>query len=203
MNIRANRGRCVVAAVTGACAATLAGIAGAPVSAVAGEPSASVAGEPSAAVSPETAARVYERFKSLTGEWTGTSTKGWTETVHFQTIAQGSAVMETSFEAHPNETMVTMIHPDGERLLLTHYCVAKNQPRLALASANADLSEVVFEFLDGTNLPSRDRGHMDKVVWRFAADDAFSSQWTWYQDGKESWMEDIRYTRTKAAPGGQ
>jgi hypothetical protein len=154
----------------------------------------------SAPVTAETASRVYERFKSLSGEWKGESTKGWTETIRIQTIAQGSAVMETSFEAHPNETMVTMVHPDGERLLLTHYCVAKNQPRLVLTSATPDLAEVVFEFLDGTNLPSRDRGHMDKVVFRFAEDGNFSSQWTWYQDGKESWMEDIRYVRAESAP---
>jgi hypothetical protein len=138
---------------------------------------------------------VYERFQSLSGEWRGESTKGWTEAVHFQTIAQGSAVMETSFEAHPNEAMVTMFHPDGDRLLLTHYCVAKNQPRLLLTSATADLSEVVFEFLDGTNLASRDRGHMDKVVFRFSEGGNFSSQWRWYQDGKERWVEDIRYER--------
>ncbi len=157
------------------------------------------AAEPPASVSPETATHVYERFKSLAGDWKGESTKGWTETVKIQVIAQGSAVMETSFEAHPNETMITFIHPDGERLLLTHYCVAKNQPRLLLTSASTDLSEVVFEFLDGTNLPSRDRGHMDKVVYRFAPDGNFSSQWTWYQDGKESWMEDLRYVRAESA----
>jgi hypothetical protein len=26
-------------------------------------------------------------------------------------------------------------------------------------------------------------------------DDHFSSQWTWYQDGKESWMEEIKLER--------
>jgi hypothetical protein len=150
----------------------------------------------------EMAARVWDRLCALEGSWTGTSTKGWTEQIRYTRIAQGSVLMETSFDAHPNETMITMIHPDGDRLLLTHYCVAKNQPRLSLASATEDLTEVVFEFLDGTNLPTRDRGHMDKVVFRFAGPDKFTSQWTWYQDGKESWMEEIVHTRV-AGPAAE
>ena len=157
-----------------------------------------------AAVAPQSEAamrvhRAFERFEALAGDWLGQSTKGWTEKITYRTIAQGSVVMETSFDAHPNEMMVTMLHPDGDRLVLTHYCVAKNQPRLVMTGASADLSQITFEFLDGTNLPSRDRGHMDKVVFRFASPDSFSSQWTWYQDGKESWMEEIHYVRATAS----
>jgi hypothetical protein len=36
---------------------------------------------------------------------------------------------------------------------------------------------------------------MDKAVFRFADDNHFGSQWTWYQDGKESWMEEIKCER--------
>jgi hypothetical protein len=35
-------------------------------------------------------------------------------------------------------------------------------------------------------MPSRNRGHMDKAVFRFIDDNHVSSQWTWYQDGKEA-----------------
>src|SRR6185369_9092344 len=63
----------------------------------------------------------FERFKRLDGKWTGRSTKGWQEAITFKTIAQGSVVHESSFDAHPNETMATMYYLDGERLLLTHY----------------------------------------------------------------------------------
>ena len=146
---------------------------------------------------PERTPVAFERFRALTGAWVGRSTKGWTEEITYTSIASGSAVLEVSFDAHPDETMVTLVHPDGDRLLLTHYCVAKNQPRLVLTTANEDASEMTFEFLDGTNLPSRDKGHMDKVVFRFADDGSFTSQWTWYQDGKESWMEEIRHVRAE------
>ncbi len=155
----------------------------------------------SAATAPKRAekpAAIYEKFKALDGTWEGTSTKGWKERITYKTIAGGSCVMESSFDAHPNEMMVTMIHPDGERLLLTHYCMAKNQPRLIASEIADDLKSVTFTFLDGTNLPSRDKGHMDKVVFKFESADRFTSRWTWYQDGKEDWMEEIVHTRVKS-----
>ncbi len=147
------------------------------------------------ASTPALAQAGFERFKKLEGQWLGRSTKGWEETVNFKTIAQGSVVVENSFDAHPNETMMTMFYLDGDRLLLTHYCVARNQPRLEATSFEDDGRTITFTFLDATNLPSRDKGHMDKAVFRFADDDHFSSQWTWYQDGKENWMEEIKCER--------
>ena len=147
---------------------------------------------------PLTAAQVqsvYERFRALDGAWTGTSTKGWTDAVTYRTVADGSAVMETSDLAHEGTTMVTMIHPDGDRLLLTHYCAAHNQPRLQ--ASRVDGNEVTFTFLDGTNLPSRDTGHMDKVLVRFEDGDHVTARWSWYQDGDEQWMEEVHLTRVK------
>jgi hypothetical protein len=140
---------------------------------------------------PTPAQLAFDRFKKLEGAWKGKSTKGWEEIVNFKTIAQGSVVVESSFDAHPNETMMTMFHLDGERLMLTHYCVAKNQPRLVATAFSDDGTTITFTFLDGGNLASRNRGHMDKALFRFIDDNHVSTQWTWYQDGKESWMEEI------------
>lgn len=144
----------------------------------------------------------YERFKKLEGSWECKSTKGWTDRQTYRTIAGGSCVMHQSFEAHPGEQMATMVHLDGERLMLTHYCSAKNQPRLLATEASDDGKSVTFTFLDGTNMASRDKGHMDKVVYTFSGDDAFTSRWTWCQDGKEKWLEEIEHRRVKgnAAP---
>lgn len=150
------------------------------------------------ASTPALAQAGFERFKKLEGQWLGRSTKGWEETINFKTIAKGSVVVENSFDAHPNETMMTMFYLDGDRLMLTHYCVARNQPRLEAASFEDDGRTITFTFLDATNLPSRDKGHMDKAVFRFADDDHFSSQWTWYQDGKENWMEEIKCERKQS-----
>ena len=148
-----------------------------------------------ASASADVAKTTFERFKKLDGKWQGKSTKGWEESVHFKTIAQGSVVVENSFDAHPNETMMTMFHLDNDRLVLTHYCVAGNQPRLAATAFEEDGRKITFTFLDATNLPSRDKGHMDKAVFHFLDDNHVTSRWTWYQDGKENWMEEIRLER--------
>lgn len=145
--------------------------------------------------SPEMAKSAFERLKQLEGKWIGRSTKGWEEAVSFKTIARGSVVVENSFDAHPNETMMTMFFLDGDRLKLTHYCVAGNQPRLEATVFEEEGKTITFTFLDATNLKSRDQGHMDKAVFRFVDENHFTTQWTWYQNGKESWMEEIRMER--------
>jgi len=144
---------------------------------------------------PTTSQRAFEKLKSLAGDWEGKSTKGWTEKVTYAVISGGSVVMELSYGAHPEEWMATMFHLDGDNLMLTHYCVAKNQPRLKATKIADDLSTITFEFQDATNLKSRDQGHMDKLVLRLESPDRFFARWTWYQDGRESWMEDIEHRR--------
>ncbi len=154
-----------------------------------------LAGSQPMAEKPTTPAAVFEQFQKLAGKWNGKSTKGWEEEVTIKSIAGGSVVEFSSFDAHPGEEMRTLMHMDGERLVLTHYCIAKNQPRLAATSIEKGGRQVTFTFLDATNLSSRDKGHMDKVVYRFHDENHFSSQWTWYQDGGEEWMEEIHLHR--------
>lgn len=142
---------------------------------------------PSGQVSQARAA--FDRFRSLDGLWRGKSTKGWRDKVRIHAIAAGSAVEFDSFDAHPGEAMATMVYMDGDRLLLTHYCVAKSQPRLKATGFEDSGRTVTFTFLDATNLPSRNVGHMDKVVYHFSDDGSFTEQWSWYQEGNERWME--------------
>jgi hypothetical protein len=151
----------------------------------------------SAAEPARPAALAFERLKALEGDWDSFSTKGWAGRTSLRAIARGSALVATSQfeEAHPGETMLTVFHLDGERLMLTHYCVARNQPRLVATAISTDLSTITFTFRDGTNLPSREAGHMDQAVYRIEGKDRYTSRWTWYQDGKERWMEEIRYVR--------
>jgi hypothetical protein len=143
------------------------------------------------------AVALFERLRSLEGEWTGTSTKGWTDRTSFRTIAAGSVVVETSFDAHPGETMMTMYHLDGSRVILTHYCVAKNQPRLVAREIGDEGRSVTFAFLDATGIASRDEGHMDQAIISFQDADHFTSRWSWYEGGADRWMEEIRYERKK------
>ena len=142
----------------------------------------------------------FERLASLAGSWEGRSSAGWTSRSEIEVIARGSVVLErTNFEAHPGETMLTLFHKDGPELVLTHYCVAGNQPRLVASTIQGD--ELLFTFRDATNLPSRAAGHMGEARFRLTGAEAFSSQWSFQQGGKTSWMEEIRYRRVEPREG--
>jgi len=151
---------------------------------------------------PSDAARAkaaWEHLKGMAGEWTGAATDGRKITHRVQLIAAGSVLMEESwFEGHKGEMMVTTYYMDGDKLRLTHYCVAKNAPRMEATEISEDGKKILFTFVDGANIPTRDKGHMDKALFKFPSKDAFSSQWTWYAGGKEQWMEEFNFTRARA-----
>jgi hypothetical protein len=148
-----------------------------------------------------TSLAVFERIKKLDGAWRARSTKGWEENQQFHVIAKGTAVTSESVPgANPTGTaplapMLTVYHMDGDRLLLTHYCEAGNQPRMVATSVEDDGRTVHFSFLDATNLASNSAGHMHSVVMTFSGDNHFSERWSWYQNGKEQWMESVQNER--------
>jgi hypothetical protein len=143
---------------------------------------------------------LFTRLLALEGDWIGRSTRGWTERTHFRVIARGTALLETGDSgAGAPSPMATVFVVDGDRVLLTHYCEAGNHPRLQAAASDA--GEASFTFLDATNLPSRDRGHMDRVRFRFLSRDRFTEQWTWFEEGKEGWMEEIEFHRVRPRRG--
>ena len=141
---------------------------------------------------------IFDKLKKLSGTWHGKSTRGWEEDSVAEVIAKGSVVTMRSAEPDPESAMMTAFHMDGDRLLLTHYCESGNQPRLVAASVEEGGRKITFTFVDGTNMPSRNVGHMDKVVFTLLDEDHFTEQWTWYQNGSERWLEVIDNQRTPA-----
>ena len=142
----------------------------------------------------------FERLKQLEGSWDSASTKGWEGSHDMRVIAGGSAVLSASrIDPHPgaDESMATVFHLDRDRLMLTHYCVAKNQPRLVAASISDGGRRIEFEFLDGTNMSSPGAGHMHRAILTIQSPDRYESRWTFYKDGKETWMETIVNTRRR------
>jgi hypothetical protein len=145
-------------------------------------------------VTPAQARAAFEEIKKMAGVWDEQSTKGWQGTRVMQVIAGGTAVLATTkIDPHPgqDDSMATLYHMDGDRLMLTHYCVAKNQPRLVATAISSDGKTITFTFLDGTNMKSRDVGHMDGAVITIESPDRHRARWSFYKDGKESWMEEI------------
>jgi hypothetical protein len=120
----------------------------------------------------------WQRLKTLVGNWEGTMEEGgqtMPATVEVRMTGDGSAIMHVLGKDSPYE-MVTMIHPDGKRLLATHYCAAHNQPRMALVPSRL-ANQVSFGFLDGTNIAPGDE-HMRSVVFTFTDADHHEEWWT-------------------------
>jgi hypothetical protein len=71
---------------------------------------------------------VFKQLTSLVGGWEAVQ-DGVPVTETYTLIANGSAVMaETKPENDP--TMITMFTVDGDHLIATHYCAARNQPQM-------------------------------------------------------------------------
>src|SRR5436305_10042303 len=92
----------------------------------------------------------FEKMKTLAGSWKGKTSEGRPVEVSYRVTSGGSALMS---EIKGKEDMITMFHLDGDRLMMTHYCGAGNQPRMK-AEASPDGKTIPFEFLDATNLQS-------------------------------------------------
>jgi len=78
--------------------------------------------------------------------------------------------------------MVTVYHADGDDVVLTHYCMEGNQPRMRARAPKG--SRLDFAFDGGTNIdPKRDR-HMHSARLDLIGADEIQSEWTEHADGK-------------------
>jgi hypothetical protein len=81
------------------------------------------------------------------------------------------------------DSMVTVFHLDGDRVLKTHYCSAGNRPRM-IATLSENGKTLDFKLLDATNLAARLTGHMHHAFFTFADANHHTEQWTVAHDGK-------------------
>jgi hypothetical protein len=134
-----------------------------------------------------TARAAFERLKGLAGEWRGTigdREKGQAATVSYRLIANGSAVAETLLAGTPHE-MITVFHLDGDKLVLTHYCAAGNQPKLSLTKKSTP-DVLDFDFVSGTDMKSKQDEHMHSLRIRFEGANAIVTEWDGSKDGRKS-----------------
>ncbi|MFB3924329.1 MAG: hypothetical protein ACE145_21625 [Terriglobia bacterium] len=127
----------------------------------------------------------FEKLKTLAGDWEVKLPDGKTALVNYRVTSGGSVVMETTNPGEPGE-MVTLFHRDGPTLMATHYCAAKNQPRMRASGLSADGKEIAFKFLDITNLASPEATHMREVTFQFLDDDHVTTVWTAREKGQDA-----------------
>ena len=131
----------------------------------------------------QTAEDLFSRFRSLEGSWTSTpdSAEMPPSTVTYHTIANGSAVVETVFAGTPHE-MISVIFMDEDRLLMTHYCAARNQPHLIARKITDDsvhfFTDHVTNHADPNNL------YMGEAQWVFTDENHLKSRWWSFQNSE-------------------
>jgi len=143
------------------------------------------------------AAAAFARLKALEGTWEAAVVNGHKATTVFELTAGGSVLLERySNPALPGGgQMVSAYHLDGPNLILTHYCIAKNQPTLKAERFDAATSEIQFEFLRGSNLPDDNAGHMRRALYRIDDAHHFTTAWEFFKDGKKTMTELETFTR--------
>lgn len=138
---------------------------------------------------------MFEKLKSLTGEWTGT-TKDGPFTVSYRVTAAGSAVVETMFPGTQHE-MITVYHMDRSDIVLTHYCAAQNQPMMR-AKAPAEAASISFTFDGGSNMDPAIDGHMHDATMTFVDNDTLHTEWAFWQGGAKKQVESFDLKRKKS-----
>src|SRR5262245_41755240 len=128
-----------------------------------------------------------EKMKSLVGTWVAADKDGKpTDQVVsvLKVTAGGSAVHETIFPGQPHE-MVSVYTVDGPDLVMTHYCMLGNQPRMK-ADPNSSANQLSFEFAGGSNLDPKKDKHMHAATLTIVDSDHVKIQGVGWENGAPS-----------------
>ena len=142
----------------------------------------------------------FDRLRSLQGTWEGETRANEKATTTFELTANGTVIIERyGNPAMPGGgRMVTAYHLDGTSLLLTHYCIANNQPTLRAERFDPKSGEIQFEFLRASNLPDAKAGHMRRALYRLDDADHFTTSWEFFEGGQKTMTEVERFTRARS-----
>ncbi len=130
---------------------------------------------------------LFEKLKSLVGTWVEADKDGKpTDKVAsiVRLTAGGSAVHETLFPGDAME-MVSVYHLDKGDVVMTHYCMLGNQPRMK-ADPSSTTKKIQWNFAGGTNLDPAKDTHMHSATVTFVDNDHITVQGESWADGKPS-----------------
>jgi hypothetical protein len=127
-------------------------------------------------------AQAFQRLAGLVGEWAGVQ-DGTPFQVTYTLTADGSALME-EFRPRNGPMMVTMFSVDGDHLVATHYCSAKNQPQMATeAIADSGAKSLAFSLVRVTGLRTPDDWHNVGLVVKLDDASHVTQEWTYLSKG--------------------
>lgn len=145
----------------------------------------------------KTASKDFERLKAIAGHWEGSMMEDGKEVpvnVDYRVSSGGSAVVETLFPGTPHE-MVSMYHDEDGKLVMTHYCMLGNRPKMALLKSTPD--EMDFVFSHGQKgIQEKKDAHMHSLRITFSNPDLITERWAGFENGKENHASVFTLKRT-------
>src|SRR5213082_761808 len=137
---------------------------------------------------------VFDRLAALQGEWQGIA-DGVNTTLIYTLTANGSTLMEQCRPEKGHE-MITMFTVDGDHLIATHYCSARNQPQMATAAISDAQKPLAFSLVRVTGLKSPDDFHNTGLTVIREDNDHLTQEWLHDAKGK-SGKNVFHFTRVR------
>ena len=156
---------------------------------------AALAGKPT--LKGDSAQALFERLKALEGEWVamGEDGKPTDEVVLiYHVVAGGHAVMSTEFPGSDHE-MITVYHPEGNGLEMTHYCALGNRPNMVARSFKGE--DAVFECKKGSDLDQAKAKHMHHGTLQLSGPDEMRSAWVLHDGGEAVYTAEFHVVRRR------
>jgi len=124
----------------------------------------------------------FDRLASLKGKWVGEAF-GMKTTLIYTLTANGSALMEQCRPATGSE-MITIFTIDGDHLIATHYCSARNQPQMATPAITDAQKPLAFSLVRVTGLTSPDAFHNTGLTVIQEGNNHLIQEWLYESKGK-------------------
>jgi hypothetical protein len=141
--------------------------------------------------------KAFELLKSLAGQWTDKDMKpadGTGASIQFMVASGGTVVEEVQFPGSPHE-MRSLYYMDGSELVMTHYCGIGNQPHMRLDGAKSSPSQLVFDFVSGTNMDPAKDTHVHSGWIKPEGGDHLEAEWTVFSAAKPAGSHHFSLTR--------
>lgn len=136
--------------------------------------------------------KAFDKLKALHGEWDGYSQDG-AKQLHLKYMVASNSSIVIEFYRHifkgkeVDDEMVTVYHPNGDELMLTHYCTLGNQPKMVADLTSGEDRILSFSYVNATNLTHNECLRMSGVRFEFLESDRFKQ--TWYWCGKKKYVD--------------
>jgi len=131
-----------------------------------------------------TSEQAFDRLTSLKGEWQG-EPDGVKTTLIYTVAGNGSVLMEQC-RPEGGPEMITMFTVDGDHLLATHYCAAKNQPQMMTKTiADPSAKSLAFSLSHVYGLKTPGDWHNTGLTVTLEDAQHLTQVWTFESKGKK------------------